>query len=51
MDDGAVVGAAKVTDVGAQQFIGAQAGQQPGEDQGAVALASSRCVAAAPGPS
>ena len=38
VDDGAVVGAAKVTDVGAQQFIGAQPGQQGGEDQGAVAF-------------
>ena len=38
VDDGAVVGAAKVTDVGAQQFIGAQPGQQRGQDQGAVAL-------------
>ena len=36
--DGAVVGAAKVTDVGALQFIGAQPGQQRGEDQAAVAL-------------
>jgi hypothetical protein len=32
VDDGAVVGAAKVTDVGAQQFIGAQPGQQRGEE-------------------
>ena len=38
MDDGAVVGAAKVTDVGAHQFIGAQPGQQRGQDQGAIAL-------------
>ena len=38
MDDGAVVGAANVTDIGAQQFIGAQPGQQAGEDQGAIPL-------------
>ena len=38
VDDGSVVGAAKVTDVGAPQFIGAQPGQQRGQDQGAVAL-------------
>ena len=38
MDDGPVVGASKVTDVGAQQFIGAQPGQQRGEDEGAVAF-------------
>jgi hypothetical protein len=38
MDDGPVVAAAKVTDVGARQFIGAQPGQQRGQDQGAVAL-------------
>jgi hypothetical protein len=36
VDDGAVVGTAKVTDVGAQQFIGAQAGQQRGEDECAI---------------
>jgi len=38
VDDGAVVGAAKVTDVGAQQFISAQSSQQRGEDEGAVAF-------------
>jgi hypothetical protein len=38
VDDGPVVAAAKVTDVGARQFIGAQPGQQRGQDQGAVAL-------------
>ena len=38
VDDGPVIAASKVTDVGAQQFIGAQTGQQRGEDQGAVAL-------------
>jgi hypothetical protein len=32
VDDGAVVGAAEITDVGAQQFIGAQPGQQRGQD-------------------
>jgi len=36
MHDGAVVGAPNVTDIGAQQFIGAQPGKQPGEDRGAV---------------
>ena len=36
VDDGAVVGAAKVTDVGAQQFIGAHASQQGGEDECAI---------------
>ena len=35
---GPIVATAKVTDVGAQQFIGAQPGQQRGKDQGAVAL-------------
>ena len=38
VDHGPVVGAANVTDVGAQQIIGAQPGQQRGQDQGAVAL-------------
>jgi hypothetical protein len=38
MDDGPIVAAAKVTDIGAQQFIGAQAGQQSREDKGAAAL-------------
>ncbi len=46
MDDGAVVGAAKITDVGAQQFIGAQPGQQRDQDQGAVTFDP---VAASPG--
>ena len=50
VDDGALVGSANVTDVGAHQFIGAQPGQQRGQDEGAVAFASSRCTAAAPGP-
>jgi hypothetical protein len=47
MHDGRIVAAAKVTDIGAQQFIGAQAGQQSREDEGAVALDP---VAAAAGP-
>jgi hypothetical protein len=38
VDDGAVVGAAEVTEVGAQQFVGAQAGEQRGENEGAVTL-------------
>ncbi len=38
LDDGTVVGAVKVTDGGAHQFIGAQPRQKRGEDQGAVAL-------------
>jgi hypothetical protein len=38
VDDGAIVGAPNVTDVGAHQFIGAQPGQQRSQDQGAVAL-------------
>jgi hypothetical protein len=38
MDDGPIVAAAKVTDIGAQQFIDARAGQQSREDKGAVAL-------------
>jgi hypothetical protein len=38
MDDGPIVATAKVTDVGAQQFIGAQSRQQCGEDKGAVAF-------------
>ena len=38
VDDGAVVGAAEVTDVGAHQFLGAQPSQEAGEDQGAVAF-------------
>jgi hypothetical protein len=38
VDDGPVVAASKVTDVGAQQFISAQAGKQCGEDEGAVAF-------------
>jgi hypothetical protein len=45
VDDGTVVAASKVTDIGAQQFMGAQAGQQPGEDECAVAFDP---VAAAP---
>ena len=35
---GPIVATAKVTDVGAQQFIGAQSRQQCGEDKGAVAF-------------
>jgi hypothetical protein len=38
VDDGTVVAAAKVTDVGAQQVVGAQSGKQCGEDEGAVAF-------------
>jgi hypothetical protein len=38
MDDGTVVGASKVADVGAQQFVGAQPGKEPCEDEGAVAF-------------
>jgi hypothetical protein len=38
VDDSAVLGPAKVTDVGAQQFISAQAGQQRGQDEGAIPL-------------
>ena len=38
LEDRAVVGAAQVADVGAHQLVGAQTGQQPGEDEGAVTL-------------
>jgi hypothetical protein len=38
VDDGPVVAGPKVTDVGAQQFVGAQPGQQHGEDQGGSGL-------------
>ena len=38
VDDGAAVAAAEVTGVGAHRFIGAEPGQQRGQDHGAVAL-------------
>jgi hypothetical protein len=38
MDDRATVGAADIADVGADQLIGPQAGQQGGQDDRAVAV-------------
>ncbi len=50
LDDRAVVGAAQVADVGAQQFVGAQTGQQPGDDEGAGPARASRSRGVAAGP-
>jgi hypothetical protein len=47
LDDGAVRCAAEVADVGIDEFLGAQAGQQRGEDDGAIALGPVAAPAAA----